>query len=94
VALPVSFRGKDRAEQSDFESLRYSKLEARLELLFGERYMAQTFNMQFTNYRQKFGEDLPTLGMERLMHLAYSECSLKVRDKIASVQFVVAQSDN
>ncbi|XP_077259759.1 uncharacterized protein LOC143896081 [Temnothorax americanus] len=98
VALASSLRKKARAVLNgvtEFESLRYSELEARLELRFGEAHMSQTFYTQFTNRRQKPGEDLPVLGadLERLACLAYSECSAEVRDKIACAQFVAALSD-
>jgi len=98
VALATSLRGKARAVLDgveDFEKLRYNELESRLLLRFGEEYMAQTFYAQFTNRKQKFGEDLPTLGaeLERLCRLAYPECTSEIRDKIASAQFIAALSD-
>lgn len=98
VALASSLRGKARAILDgvvDYEDLQYSELESRLKLRFGDGHMAQTYYTQFTNRRQKFGEDLPTLGgdLERLSRMAYPECSLEVRDKIACAQFVAALSD-
>ena len=99
MALAASLKGKARAileGVGEFESLRYSELESRLKLRFREGHMAQTFYTQFTNRRQKFGEDLPTLGaeLERLSRLAYPECFLEVRDKIACAQFIAALSDS
>jgi len=98
VALATSLRGKARAVLDgveDFERLHYNELESRLLLRFGEEHMAQTFYAQFTNRKQKFGEDLPTLGaeLERLCRLAYPECTPEIRDKIASAQFIAALSD-
>lgn len=45
--------------------------------------------------RQKFGEDLITLGtdLERLARLAYPESSHEIRDKIACAQFISALSN-
>lgn len=38
----------------------------------------------------KFGEDFPSFGgeLERLVRLAYPECTFEVRDKIACAQFI------
>ncbi|XP_077280522.1 uncharacterized protein LOC143907555 [Temnothorax americanus] len=96
VALALSLRRKARAVLdgvTEFESLRYSELEARLELRFGEAHMSQTFYTQFTNRRQEPREELLGADLERLARLAYSECSAEVRDKIACAQFVAALSD-
>lgn len=59
---------------------------------FGESHLAQTYYSQFTNRRQKFGEDEVTLGsdIERLSQLAYPECTHQVREKIACAQFISA----
>lgn len=77
---------------TEFESLWYSELEARLEMRFGEGHLSRTFYTQFTNRKQKFEEDLSILGanLERLAHLAYPECSLEVREKITCAQFIAA----
>ena len=58
--------------------------------------MAQTFYTQFTNRRQKFGEDLSTFDsdIERLSRLAYSKCSFEVQDKIVCAQFIAGLSDS
>jgi len=66
-----------------------------LELRFGETHSLQNYYSQFTNRRQKFGEDIASLGsdLERLSQLAYPECSQIIRDKIACAQFVFALSD-
>lgn len=98
VALVACLRGKARAILDgvpDFENLRLTDLENRLKLRFGDEHMGQAFYTQFTNRRQKFGEDLPTLGadLERLARLAYPECALEVRDKIACAQFIAALTD-
>jgi len=91
VALATSLRGKARAQavldgMEDFEKLQYNELELRLLLHFGEEHMAQTFYAQFINRKQKFGEDLPTLGaeLEHLCRLTYPKCTPEIRDKIAS----------
>lgn len=99
MALATSLKGKARVilEVVELENLGYSKLESRLELRFGEGHMThcQTFYKQFTNRRQKFGKNLLTFGvdLERLSRLAYPECSLEVRDKIACAQFIAALLD-
>ena len=62
---------------------------------FGESYLAQYYYSQFTNRKQRSGEDEATLGsdIERLSNLAYPDCSHQVRDKIACAQFVTALSN-
>jgi len=55
----------------------------------------QNYYSQFTNRKQKFGENIASLGsdLERLSQLAYPECSQIIRDKIACAQFVSALSN-
>jgi len=79
----------------DLENLSYDELKSKLELRFGETHSLQNYYSQFTNQRQKFGEDITLLGsdLERLSQLVYPECSQIVRDKIAYAQFVSALSD-
>jgi len=57
--------------------------------------LAWTYYAQFTNRRQKFSEDLATLGadLEKLSRLAYPECSHEIRDKIACAQFIAGLTD-
>jgi len=76
------------------ERLEFSELVSKLELRFGENLNAQNYYTQFTSRKQNFGEDFATLGadLERLSRLAYPECPLNVRDKIACAQFVSAIS--
>lgn len=100
VALTSSLRGKARSVLdgiTELENLSYGEIKSKLELRFGEGegHLSQTFYAQFTNRKQKFGEDLASLGadLERLSRLAYSECSLEMRDKIACAQFIIAVSD-
>jgi len=60
-------------------------------LYFEEGYLAPNYYTQFTNQRQKFSEDLASLGSdtERLSCLAYPERESKeVRDKIVCAQFI------
>jgi len=80
---------------SDLENLSYDELKSKLKLRFGETPSLQNYYSQFTNQRQKFGEDIASLGsdLERLSQLAYPECSQIIRDKIACAQFVSALSD-
>jgi hypothetical protein len=56
--------------------------------------LGQNYYLQFINRKQKFEEDLASLGaeLEQLARLAYSECSVEVRDKIAYTQFIAANS--
>jgi hypothetical protein len=98
VVLVSSLRGKARSvleSVQNFENLEYAELKAKLELRFGEVHSLQNYYSQFTNRKQKFGEDLASLGtdLERLSQLAYPECSFAVRDKIACAQFISALTD-
>jgi len=80
---------------SDLEKLNYDKLKLKLELRFGETHSLQNYYSQFTNRRQKFGEDIASLGsdLERLSQMAYPECSQIIWDNIACAQFVSILSD-
>ena len=98
VALASCLRGKARTVLdgiAEVESFTFSDLKAKLELRFGEELSAQSYYLQFTNRKQKFGEELAALGsdLERLARLAYPECTNEVRDKIACAQFISALSD-
>jgi len=79
----------------DLKNLSYDELKLKSELRFGETHSLQNYYSQFTNRRQKFGEDVVSLGsdLERLSQLAYPECSQIIRDKIACAQFVSTLSD-
>jgi hypothetical protein len=99
AVLASSLRGKARSVLdgiSELENLQFSELESRLELRFGENHLTQSFYTQFINRKQRFGEDIPTLGadIERLSRLVYPECSAIVQDKIACSQFITAISDS
>ena len=98
VALASCLRGKARSVLdgiAELESLTFLDLKAKLELRFGEELSAQSCYLQFTNRKQKFGEELAALGsdIERLARLAYPECSHEVRDEIACAQFISALTD-
>ena len=98
VALASCLRGKARTVLEgivEIESLTFSDLKAKLELRFGKELSAQSYYLQFTNRKQKNGEELSALGsdLERLAHLAYPECSHEVREKIACAQFISVLSD-
>jgi len=99
TAILIScLRGKARGVLEsvfDLENVSYDDLKSKLELRFGETHSLQNYYSQFTNRRQKFGEDIASLGsdLERLSQLAYPECSQVVRDKIACAQFVSALSN-
>lgn len=99
VALASSLRGKARSvleTVQDVACLEFAELKSKLELRFGEGHLSQNYYVQFTNRKQKFGEDLATLGAEldRLVRLAYPECPHEIRDKIACAQFISAIFDN
>ncbi|XP_077272429.1 uncharacterized protein LOC143902995 [Temnothorax americanus] len=99
IALASSLRGKARSvleTVQDVERLDFAELKTKLELRFGEGRQSQNCYVAFTNRKQKFGEDLATLGSEidKLSRLAYPECLYELRDKIACAQFVTAVSDN
>jgi len=96
VALAACLRGRARSVLdgiAEIGSVTFTELK--LELRFGEEHSAEFYYFQFTNRRQKFGEDFVTLGtdLERLVRLAYPECSLEVREKIACAQFISALTD-
>jgi len=96
--LVSSLRGKARVvleNEEDLENLSYDELKSKLELHFREIRLSQNYYSQFANRRQKFGEDITSLGsdLEKLSRLAYPECSQTIRDKIACTQFVSALSD-
>ncbi|KYN29984.1 hypothetical protein ALC57_00560 [Trachymyrmex cornetzi] len=80
----------------NLKDLEYSELKAKLELRFGEAHSLQNYYTQFTNRRQKFGENIAAFGsdVERLARLAYPECPDLMRDKIACAQFVSSLSDS
>ena len=95
VALASCLRGKARTVLDGIEeiaSLTFAELKEKLELCFGDGHSVHSFYFQFTNRKQKFGEQLATLGsdLERLARLAYPECPHEVRDKIACAQFISA----
>jgi len=78
--LVSSLRGKARKvleNVEDLENLSFDELKSKLELRFGETRLSQNYYSQFTNRKQKFGEDIASLGtnLERLSRLAYPECS-------------------
>lgn len=71
VALASNLRGKARSVLDgvyEIENLSFEELKTKLELRFGEGHLEQTYYAQFTNRKQKFFEDLPTLAadLERL----------------------------
>ncbi|KYN22676.1 hypothetical protein ALC57_04918 [Trachymyrmex cornetzi] len=80
----------------NLKDLEYSELKAKLELRFGEAHSLQNYYTQFTNRRQKFGENIAAFGsdVEMLARLAYPECPDLMRDKIACAQFVSSLSDS
>jgi len=77
---------------AEIGSVTFMELKLKLELLFGEGHSAQSYYFQFTNRRQKFGEDFVTFGTD-LERLAYPECFLEVREKITCAQFNSALTD-
>lgn len=83
VTLVLCLRGKahvilDRI--AEIESITFSELKTKLELYFGERYSTHSYYLPFTNRKQKYSEDLASLGTEikRLTRLAYPECTLEM----------------
>lgn len=88
IVLASCLRGKARSLLDgivEIEELKFADLMSKLELRFGDGHLAQTYYTQFTNRKQKFSEDLASLGadIERLSRLAYPECNDNVRNKIA-----------
>jgi len=88
-------KGAFRFRIAEIGSVSFTELKSKLKLWFGEGHSAQSYYFQFTNRRQKFGEDFVILGtdLERLVRLAYPECSLEAREKIACAQFISALTD-
>jgi len=82
VALATSLRARSvldgRGEK--LENLNFSELKAKLEFRFSERHLARAYYSQFTNRRQKDGEDFVGAELERISRLAYQECSHELRD--------------
>lgn len=98
IVLASCLRGKARSVLDgivEIEEFKFADLISKLELRFGDGHLFQTYYTQFTNRKQKFSEDLASLGtdLERLSRLAYPECDENVRDKIACAQFIAALSD-
>ena len=84
-------RGKARAvleSVQNLENLDFSELKSKLELRFGEAQLLQNYYSQFTNRKQKFGENIASFGSDigRLSQLAYPECSDSIRDKVRAVR--------
>ena len=93
IALAASLRNKTKSALSSFkdtETLDLKTLLEKLEARFGEHLGSSSYSL-FQNRRQKPGEDLSTLAtdVEKLVALAYPECSLEVQDKIAYSQFII-----
>jgi len=98
VVLASSLRGKACSvleSVEDLENCNFEELKSKLELRFGEGQLSQNCYTQFTNRRQKFGEDFATFGSElkRLARLGYPECPYTMRDKIACAQFISSLLD-
>lgn len=98
AVLVSCLRGKARAvleNVQDLDNFKFAELKSKLELRFGEIHSLQSYYCQFTNRKQKFGENFAAFGaeIERLSQFAYPECPHSVRDKIACAQFVSAISD-
>ncbi|GBM98132.1 hypothetical protein AVEN_229774-1 [Araneus ventricosus] len=70
-------------------------MEKSLESRFGDSHLTQFYRTELKTRRQKPGECLHALAadMERLMNLAYAECSQEVRDSLAAQNFVDAIRD-
>ena len=79
---------------SESEGLR--GLSSKLEVRFGEKYLAATCYSQLQNRKQKPDEDFPSLAADsqKLVSVVYPECPFTTQDKIASSQFIIAISDH
>ncbi|KAL6254058.1 hypothetical protein P5V15_014675 [Pogonomyrmex californicus] len=67
VVLASCLRGKARAileGGTDFENSQFENLVAHLELRFGENLSSQNYYYQFTNRKQRFGEDLKEAALD------------------------------
>lgn len=96
VQLAAHLRGKARSVLDSWdEGMSYVELKSRMELRFGERENFANAYTQFSNRKQRSGEDFAAFGgeLERLARVAYPECSTEIRDKIACAQFIAALSD-
>lgn len=96
--IPSSLRGRARfvlQTIKNAQNLNFEELKSRLELKFGEGHSSPNYYLEFTNRKQKFGENLAFAGeLEKLAQLAYPECAFPMRDKITCAQFVSALSNN
>lgn len=66
-SLATSIRGKTRSvleSVKDIVNMNYGELWTKLELRFGEELLSQNLYTQFMNRKQKYGDDLVTLGLE------------------------------
>lgn len=99
VVLASCLRGRARElleSCSETEELSFEGLLIKLQLRFGESSDIQNSYTQFTNRKQRNGEELAALGadLERLVRLAYPDCPQEVRERIACSQFISAISNN
>jgi len=65
VTLAACLQGRTRFVLdgiAEIGSVTFTELKSKLELRFGKEHSAQSNYFQFTNRRQKFGEDFVTLG--------------------------------
>jgi len=76
VAVLASYlRRKARAvleSVQNLENLDFSELKSRLELRFGEAQSLQNYYSQFTNHKQKFGENIASFGSDNLKIISIS----------------------
>lgn len=96
IQLAAHLRGKARSVLDSWnEGMTYSELKNRLELKFGDRQNFQNAYTQFSNRKQKPGEDFAAFGedLERLARSVYPECPAEVHDKISCAQFISVLSD-
>ncbi|GBM86029.1 hypothetical protein AVEN_30525-1 [Araneus ventricosus] len=70
-------------------------IEKALESRFGDSHLTQFYRTGLKTKRQKPGESLQELAadVERLMSLAYAECPLDVRERLAAQYFIDAIRD-
>lgn len=74
--------------------INFEELKSKLELRFGERASFQNYYSQLSNQKMEIEENYASFGneLERLVRLAYPECSYELRDKIACTQFIAGMT--
>nr|KAF7392475.1 hypothetical protein H0235_017474 [Vespula pensylvanica] len=76
----------------DLSELTFLKLKTQLKMRFGENFNIQRNHMEFSNRKQKTGENLATLAadLNKLSRFAYEKYTADTQNTIACTQFINA----